>query len=187
MKYKLAYTDKKLILRGNSMQRSISVLLTTLLLSTAILPAAVNAHTTETLPTSFNPYVTDQSFTTGTIMAQDGGQSDVKGNLEGQWILKSGIEGQPVSDTKFTAKFKDGKILGAGDNNRYGASYTVEPIDRTSGKIQIKITMLSRAGSSEQEQEYIQALKQVSEYRLTDEGLTLTYSSPSRYLLFTQQ
>jgi hypothetical protein len=36
------------------MQRSMSTLLTTLLLTAAILPAAVNAQSTQTLPTSFN-------------------------------------------------------------------------------------------------------------------------------------
>ena len=41
------------------MRRSISVLLTTLLLSAAILPAA-QAQTTEASPTSFNPYVANQ-------------------------------------------------------------------------------------------------------------------------------
>ncbi|MHC5930817.1 hypothetical protein [Nostoc sp.] len=42
------------------MQRSISTLLTTLLLCAAILPAAAQ---TQTAPTSFNPYVTKQLST----------------------------------------------------------------------------------------------------------------------------
>jgi hypothetical protein len=54
---------KQLILRGNSMGRSISTLLTTLLLSAAILPTAVNAQGTQTSPTSLNPYVANQSST----------------------------------------------------------------------------------------------------------------------------
>jgi hypothetical protein len=35
-----------------------------------------------------------------------------------------------------------------------------------------------------QESSYFQALEQVREYKLTDEGLILPYPSPSRYLLF---
>jgi hypothetical protein len=63
MKDKLAYVTRKLILRGNSMQRSISTLLTTLLLSAAILPAAVKAQDIKISPTSLNPYVANQSST----------------------------------------------------------------------------------------------------------------------------
>jgi hypothetical protein len=47
---------KKIILRGHSMRRSISTLLTTLLLSVAILPTVVSAQDTAS-PTSLNPYV----------------------------------------------------------------------------------------------------------------------------------
>jgi hypothetical protein len=45
------------------MRRSISTLLTALLLSAAILPAAVKAQTTETSPTSLNPYTAKQPST----------------------------------------------------------------------------------------------------------------------------
>jgi hypothetical protein len=45
------------------MQRSISTLLTTLLFSAAIFPAAVYAQGPETSPTSLNPYVANQSST----------------------------------------------------------------------------------------------------------------------------
>ncbi len=45
------------------MRRSISTLLTTLLLSAAILPAAAHAQDTKTSPTSLNPYVANQSST----------------------------------------------------------------------------------------------------------------------------
>jgi hypothetical protein len=45
------------------MRRSISTLLTTLLLSAAILPAAAHAQNTKTSPTSLNPYVANQSST----------------------------------------------------------------------------------------------------------------------------
>jgi hypothetical protein len=61
MKNTLAYADRKLILRGNSMECSISTLLTALLLSAAILPAAVNAQSTKTSLIGFNPYVANQS------------------------------------------------------------------------------------------------------------------------------
>jgi hypothetical protein len=43
------------------MQRSISTLLATLLLSAAFLPAAAQAQTTEAVPTSLNPYVAKPS------------------------------------------------------------------------------------------------------------------------------
>lgn len=43
------------------MKRSISTLLTTLLLFTAILPVAAKAQTTDTLQTSFNPYAANQA------------------------------------------------------------------------------------------------------------------------------
>jgi hypothetical protein len=54
---------KRFILRGHSMRRSISTLLTALLLSGAILPAAVSAQGTKTSPTSLNPYVVNPSST----------------------------------------------------------------------------------------------------------------------------
>jgi hypothetical protein len=45
------------------MRHSISALLTTLLLSAAIFPAAAQAQTTGATSTSFNPYVANQSST----------------------------------------------------------------------------------------------------------------------------
>jgi hypothetical protein len=45
------------------MQRSISTLLTALLLSAALLPTAVNAQSSKTPQTSLNPYVANQSST----------------------------------------------------------------------------------------------------------------------------
>jgi heat shock protein HslJ len=50
-------------------------------------------------------------------------------NLEGHWILKSGVDPLPVPNTKITAEFKDGKLNGSGGCNQYSASYTVEPLD----------------------------------------------------------
>jgi heat shock protein HslJ len=88
-------------------------------------------------------------------------------NLEGNWILKSGVGTQLLPNTKITAEFKDGKLSGNGGCNKYGASYTVEPLDQTSGKIQIgnigSTEMLCVEGISEQEGSYFQALEQVRE------------------------
>ena len=112
-------------------------------------------------------------------------------NLEGHWILKSGVGTQLLPNTKITAEFKDGKLSGSGGCNRYNASYTVEPLDQTSGKIQIPGIASTKVFCSEeinaQESSYFQAIEQVSEYNLTDEGLILPYPSPSRFLLFTRQ
>ncbi len=98
-------------------------------------------------------------------------------NLEGHWILKSGIGTQLLPNTLITAEFKDGKLSGSGGCNQYGASYTVEPIDQNSGKIQIQGIFSTEMFCSEeintQEGIYLQALEQVREYNLTDEGLTL--------------
>lgn len=111
-------------------------------------------------------------------------------NLEGHWILKSGVGPLLLPNTKITAEFKDGKLSGKGGCNQYNASYTVEPLDQTSGKIQIQgITSTEIFCGEEinaQEGSYFQALEQVSEYTLTDEGLVLPYPSPARYLLFTR-
>jgi heat shock protein HslJ len=112
-------------------------------------------------------------------------------NLDGNWILKAGVGTQLLPNTKITAEFKDGKLSGSGGINQYNASYTVEPPDRASGKIKIeKITLTKIEGSEEilvQEGNYLQALKQVSEYSVTDEGLILSYTSPWRYLGFIRQ
>ncbi len=117
--------------------------------------------------------------------------SSTQTNLEGHWILKSGVGTQLLPNTKITAEFKDGKLSGSGGCNQYFTGYTVEPLDQTSGKIQIgKIGSTLRGCSEEidaQESSYFQALEQVSEYSLTDEGLILPYPSPSRFLLFTRQ
>lgn len=111
--------------------------------------------------------------------------------LEGHWILKSGVGPLPVPNTKITAEFKDGTLSGSGGCNKYSASYTVEPLDQTSGKIQIQGIASTKMSCGDeinaQENNYFQALKQVREYKLTDEGLVLPYPSPSRYLLFTRQ
>jgi heat shock protein HslJ len=111
--------------------------------------------------------------------------------LEGQWLLKSGVGPQPLPDTKITAEFMDGKLSGKGGCNQYNASFTVEPLDGTSGKIQIQgiasTEMFCGDEINAQESSYFQALEQVREYRLTDEGLVLPYPSPARYLLFTRQ
>lgn len=112
-------------------------------------------------------------------------------NIEGKWILKSGVGVKLLPDTKITAEFKDGKLSGHGSCNQYFAGYTVKPCDKTSGKIQIgKIgsTLMSCGEEIDaQEGSYFQALEQVKEYSLTDEGLVLPYPSPSRYLLFIRQ
>ncbi|MDJ0532378.1 MAG: META domain-containing protein [Xenococcaceae cyanobacterium MO_207.B15] len=111
--------------------------------------------------------------------------------LEGNWILKSGVGVQLLPNTKITAEFKDGKLSGNGGCNQYFTGYTVEPLDKTSGKIQIGNIASTRMFCSEeinsQESSYFQALEQVKNYKLTDEGLILPYPSPSRYLLFIRQ
>ena len=112
-------------------------------------------------------------------------------NLEGHWILESGVGVLPIQNTEITAEFKDGKLSGTGGCNQYSASYTVESLDRTSGKIQIKGITSTKMSCDEvinaQESEYFQALEQVREYDLTDESLSLPYPSPSRGLLFRRQ
>ncbi len=111
--------------------------------------------------------------------------------LEGNWILKSGVGVQLLPNTKITAEFKDGKLSGHGGCNQYFAGYKVEKLDKTSGKIQIGNIGSTKIFCSEeinaQESSYFQALEQVSEYNLTDQGLILPYPSPSRYLRFTRQ
>lgn len=112
-------------------------------------------------------------------------------NLEGHWILKSGVGVLPITNTEITAEFKDGKLRGTGGCNQYSASYTVESVDRISGKIQIHGIASTKMSCNQeinaQEAEYFQALEQVKEYDLTDEGLSLPYPSPSRGLLFSRQ
>ncbi len=112
-------------------------------------------------------------------------------NLEGNWILKSGVGIQLLPNTKITAEFKDGKLSGNGGCNQYFTGYKVESVDQSSGKIKIgKIGSTLVFCSEEinaQESSYFQALEQVSEYSLTNEGLILPYPSPSRFLLFTRQ
>ena len=85
-------------------------------------------------------------------------------NLEGNWILKSGVGTQLLPNTKITAEFKDGKLNGSGGCNQYFASYTVEPLDQTSGKIQIGEIASTQVFCGEeinaQESSYFQALKQ---------------------------
>ncbi|MDJ0694521.1 META domain-containing protein [Mastigocoleus sp. MO_188.B34] len=112
-------------------------------------------------------------------------------NIEGSWILKSGVETQILPNTKITAEFNDGRISGSGGCNRYFSNYTVKPLDGSSGKIQIQniaSTLISCSVEIDtQERSYLNALQQVKEYKLTDEGLILTYPSASSYLLFTRQ
>jgi heat shock protein HslJ len=111
-------------------------------------------------------------------------------NLEGNWILQSGVELPLAPNTEITAEFKDGKLSGYGGCNYYNTTYTVEPLDQHSGKIQLQggIVSTRKGGANlKQEGEYFNALKQVGEYNLTDEDLTLSYSSPWRYLNFIRQ
>lgn len=112
-------------------------------------------------------------------------------SIEGKWILKSGVGVQLLPNTKITAEFKDGKLNGNGGCNEYFTGYRVEALDQNSGKIQIGKIGSTLRGCSEdidaQERNYFQALEQVSEYNLTDEGLIMPYPSPWRYLLFTRQ
>ena len=112
-------------------------------------------------------------------------------NLEGHWILQSGIEPPLTPNTeKITAEFKDGEISGYGGCNWYNATYIVEALDQHSGKIHLQggIVSTRRGGANlKQEGDYFNALEQVGEYNLTDEGLTLSYSSPWRYLFFIRQ
>ena len=112
-------------------------------------------------------------------------------NLEGNWILKSGVGAELLPNTKITAEFKDGRLSGNAGCNQYFTGYMVEPIDSTCGKIEIgqigSTLIFCREEINGQERSYFQALGQVSEYNLTDEGLVFPYPSPWRYLSFTRQ
>lgn len=71
------------------MKRSISTLLTTLLFSAAILPAAASAQTTEATRTSLNPHVTN-SMSANQVSPFDLAYLAYQGYLENQGIPSNG-------------------------------------------------------------------------------------------------
>ncbi len=85
------------------MKRSISTLLTTLLLSAAILPAAVSAQTTKATQTSFNPHMTN-STSANQVNPFNLAYLAYQGYLEDQGIPSNGALLYAIATGKVTAQ-----------------------------------------------------------------------------------
>jgi hypothetical protein len=84
------------------MRRSISTLLTTVLLSTAILPAAVQAQTAETATTSLNPYTANQPV--NQLSPFNLAYLAYQGYLKAQGIPSSGALDDAIASGRITAQ-----------------------------------------------------------------------------------
>ncbi len=85
------------------MRRSISALITTLLLSTAILPVAVQAQTIKTAPTSLNPYAANQP-STNQLSPFNLAYLAYQGYLKAQGIPSSGALDEAISSGRITTQ-----------------------------------------------------------------------------------
>lgn len=85
------------------MRRSISTLLTTLLLCAAILPAAAQAQTTKAAPTSLNPYAANQP-SANQLMPFNLAYLAYQGYLKDQGIPSNGALIDAIASRTITAQ-----------------------------------------------------------------------------------
>jgi hypothetical protein len=84
------------------MRRSVSTLLTTLLLSTAIFPVAVQGQTSKPTPTSFNPYAANQP--TNQLSPFNLAYLAYQGYLKAEGIPSSGALDDAIASGSITAE-----------------------------------------------------------------------------------
>ncbi|HNR43564.1 MAG TPA: META domain-containing protein [Methanofastidiosum sp.] len=92
----------------------------------------------------------------------------------------------PVSSTKMTLEFKDGRISGSSGCNSFFAKYTVEKNSMSFGLIGATKMYCSNPGVMEQEQTYFMRLDSVETYKIEGDKLKLIDGNGKTVLIFSK-
>lgn len=113
-------------------------------------------------------------------------------NFEGtSWKLNTYLSNidhlvSPMSITKVTLEFKDGRISGSSGCNSFFANYTVEKNSMSFGLIGSTKMYCSNPGVMEQEQTYMMRLESVKTYKIEGDKLKLIDSNGKTLLVFSK-
>ena len=113
-------------------------------------------------------------------------------NLEGSsWKLDSYISSighsvSPVSNTKMTLEFKDGRISGSSGCNSYFAKYTQDGNSLTFGLIGATKMYCTNPTVMEQESTYISSLESIKTFKVEGNILKLIDSNGKALLTFSK-
>ena len=113
-------------------------------------------------------------------------------NFEGtSWKLDTYLSSidhlvSPMSTTKLTLEFKDGRISGSSGCNSFFAKYTVEDKSMSFGLIGATKMYCSNQGVMEQEQTYFMRLESVKSYKIEGNKLSLIDSNGKTVLVYSK-
>lgn len=113
-------------------------------------------------------------------------------NFEGtSWKLDTYLSSidhlvSPMSSTKLTLEFKDGRISGSSGCNSFFAKYTVEDKSMSFGLIGATKMYCSNQGVMEQEQTYLMRLESVKTYKIEGNKLSLIDSNGKTVLVYSK-
>jgi heat shock protein HslJ len=116
--------------------------------------------------------------------ANPASQSDLEGHT---WLLQSYAGDQLIEGSRVTLQFADGQISGIAGCNHYGAGFAVKGQTISFSDIYAtEMYCMDPSGIMDQEQSYLEALRVVNRFDLTDGELTLT-TSLNQLLIFEIQ
>lgn len=105
---------------------------------------------------------------------------------EGEWTLQT-LNGDPLlAGSAINTTLEDGKITGHSGCNSYGGTYTVKGADLQLGEIAMTLMACMEDGVMEQEQAYMAALANVTEFRLDADRLELLDESGAILLVYAR-
>ncbi|MCC7573950.1 MAG: META domain-containing protein [Candidatus Methanofastidiosum sp.] len=92
----------------------------------------------------------------------------------------------PISNSKMTLEFNDGRISGSSGCNSFFAKYTVEGKSMSFGLIGATKMYCSNPSVMEQEQTYFMRLESVKSYKIEGNKLTLIDANGKTVLIFSK-
>ena len=101
------------------------------------------------------------------------------------WVLSSGLDVEGWEQTAPSVVFKDGTLGGSTGCNRYTAPYTVDGESLTLGAI-ASTQMACPPPADEVERGYVDALKQVAQWRMDDAALVLLDDGAAELLRYRE-
>ena len=92
----------------------------------------------------------------------------------------------PISSTKLTLEFKDGRISGSSGCNSFFANYDVEGKSMSFGLMGATKMFCSNPGVMEQEQTYLSRLESIKSYKLEGNKLSLIDGNGKPVLVYSK-
>ena len=118
--------------------------------------------------------------------------SEAPPNFEGtSWKLDTYLSNtdhlvSPISSTKLTLEFKDGRISGSSGCNSFFANYDVEGKSMSFGLMGATKMFCSNPGVMEQEQTYLSRLESIKSYKLEGNKLSLIDGNGKTVLVYSK-